>query len=174
MREILISKQPSPVSLSEAKNWLRVDYTEDDSLITELIESATTQVEEFTGYCMREKVYEFYYDEAKDFVEFPYRPLAEVQLVEYYDGSGWLGFSNYRIINGRPCGIYLIEIPAAADQPASFKVRARFEPTLLDEKFKTAVLWLIGLNYEFREGGEVKRTMDEIPVWQKYLEAERY
>lgn len=38
-----------PVTLSDVKSWLKVDFTADDALITELISSARQFVEDFTG-----------------------------------------------------------------------------------------------------------------------------
>jgi hypothetical protein len=38
-----------PVTLTEAKAWLRVDYTDDDTLITPMIKSARQSIEHFTN-----------------------------------------------------------------------------------------------------------------------------
>jgi len=37
------------ISLAEAKNWLRVDFTDEDSIITMLLKSAIETVEKHTG-----------------------------------------------------------------------------------------------------------------------------
>ena len=43
------SAPTEPVTLAEAKAWLRVDYTDDDTLITSMIKSARQSIEHFTN-----------------------------------------------------------------------------------------------------------------------------
>jgi hypothetical protein len=43
------SSPTEPVSLTDAKAWLRVDYTDDDTLITAMIKSARQSIEHFTN-----------------------------------------------------------------------------------------------------------------------------
>ena len=54
VRDITTTVAPSAVvvTLSEAKNYLRVDYSEDDALITTLINTAQTRLEQYAGVAM--------------------------------------------------------------------------------------------------------------------------
>ena len=60
-----------PITLSEAKNYLRVDYSEDDALITALITSARVRLEQYAGVAMTERTLQViaYVD---DLIELPY------------------------------------------------------------------------------------------------------
>ena len=59
MAYISIEVQPSvePVSLTEAKNYLRLEITDDDTLITTLIKAAREACETFTGRSFVQKSY---------------------------------------------------------------------------------------------------------------------
>ncbi len=54
VRDITTTVAPSAtvVTLAEAKNYLRVDYSEDDTLITSLINTAQTRLEQYAGVAM--------------------------------------------------------------------------------------------------------------------------
>lgn len=62
--ETKISIQPAvePVSLSEAKAWLKVDNTADDDLISSLIVAARMAVEDYTNLKLIEQTIEETYD----------------------------------------------------------------------------------------------------------------
>ena len=76
-----------PVSLTEAKLHLRVDGSDDDVLITGLIQAARQFCEnhEAKSYCV--KTYTLKMDALKD-VCLPYPPLIKVDSVTYLDDDG--------------------------------------------------------------------------------------
>ena len=46
---ILADGVVEPVSLTDAKNWMRIDYTSDDTLIQSLINASRIHIEKITG-----------------------------------------------------------------------------------------------------------------------------
>lgn len=99
-----------PITLAEAKTWLRVDGTDDDVLIATLIEAARAYVETFTGRALITQQWELTLDAFPNgdrYVDgrlreskissipgreiiLPRAPLASVQSVKYYDTAGTL------------------------------------------------------------------------------------
>ncbi len=78
-----------PVTLQETKNHLRVTLDDDDARISNLIRSATAQVEEYTGRALVERQVKLILDSfpAGD-IELPMPPLKSVQAVKYWDEDG--------------------------------------------------------------------------------------
>lgn len=79
----------SPVSLDDAKLYLRVDHDEDDDLIQSLIDSATTYVEEYTHRALVTQTWEITLDEfpTEDYIRFPRPPLVDVTDFVYTDSD---------------------------------------------------------------------------------------
>ncbi|NBX73709.1 MAG: hypothetical protein EB121_03685 [Alphaproteobacteria bacterium] len=61
--ELLTAPVSEPVSLSEAKNFLRVDYTHEDALITSLITAAREWAENYTRRAMPTQSWRLWLDE---------------------------------------------------------------------------------------------------------------
>lgn len=99
-----------PITLAEAKAWLRIDGTEEDALILGLIAAARSYVETFTGRGLITQQWEVSLDafpssdryvrgrlsESKTAsipgreIILPRAPLASVESVKYYDTAGTL------------------------------------------------------------------------------------
>jgi uncharacterized phiE125 gp8 family phage protein len=109
-----------PISLAEAKSWLHVDSTDEDVLITALIEAARTHVENFTRRALITQEFEhsldafpnssrwngYKYRETRGGfvcgreIALPNPPLQTVESIQYYDTNGTLqtfASSNYRV-----------------------------------------------------------------------------
>jgi len=91
VRDITTTVAPSAtvVTLAEAKNYLRVDYSEDDALITTLINTAQTRLEQYAGVAMTPRTLRVvaYVD---SFIELPYVPTNVISVVEYWDSTNWV------------------------------------------------------------------------------------
>jgi hypothetical protein len=109
---IIVSTPPAeqPVSLSDAKAYLRVDHTSDDDLITALVAAATDAAERYTGCAFVTRTYKAYLDKwpsdtskdewwdgvregimsatAKSAIDLPYPPLGAVTAVNVYGDDG--------------------------------------------------------------------------------------
>lgn len=109
-----------PISLVQAKQWLRIDSADEDVLLTALIEAARTYVETFTGRALITQQWELSLDafpgndrlydlhpsypppnadryylrhrlpDDSDTIRLPRAPLASVESVKYYDPTGAL------------------------------------------------------------------------------------
>lgn len=91
LRPVLVSPPAAPpVSLAEAKAHCRVDFADDDALITSLIDAATTHLDGWTGILGRAVVTQTW---RQDFCAFgsrmrlPVGPVASVDSVKYFDAD---------------------------------------------------------------------------------------
>ena len=78
------------VSLSDAKNWLRVTNSDDDTLIAALVERATQFVENETRRQLINATWVMKLDTFPhgSFIDFPVSPLVSVTSIAYLDGNG--------------------------------------------------------------------------------------
>lgn len=80
-----------PVTLAEAKSHLRVDVTDDDTLITELIKAARQIVESNTGRSLITQTWRLTLDafpRNNEAIQLEKPPLVSVQSVTYVDTNG--------------------------------------------------------------------------------------
>lgn len=100
-RTILITGPTTePISTAEAKLNLRVDGSDHDSLIAELIGTARAYIEEISNRRLIEQTWDLYLDQFPGAaeIELPYPPLSSVTGIYYTpDGGSELTFaaSNY-------------------------------------------------------------------------------
>jgi uncharacterized phiE125 gp8 family phage protein len=92
---VLVTTQPAaePISSTEAKAHLRVDHTDDDTLIGALITAARMHCENFTrrkliSQTLTGKLDRFPADDGE--ILLPYPPLVSVTSVKYIDTDGVL------------------------------------------------------------------------------------
>ncbi len=77
-----------PLDLQVVKNYLRVEHSEDDELINQLIKDARSYAENFTGKQLMPAVYEAvlrYIDYQKGDFNLPISPFLEVLSFKFYD-----------------------------------------------------------------------------------------
>ena len=149
VRDITTTVAPTAtvVTLAEAKNYLRVDFNEDDSLITSLINTAQTRLEQFAGVAMTPRTLRVvaYVD---NFIELPYVPTNTISLIEYWDSTNWVAMSigDYQILGETTKKIYFTSI---------FNSEFRFTYTCgyatTPTTMKTALLKMVSDLYEYRE-----------------------
>lgn len=79
-----------PVTLAEAKEFLRVGHGDDDTAITNLIIAARQQVESFTNRQLVDATWDLYIDEfhGASRILFPKPPLSSVTTFTYLDTAG--------------------------------------------------------------------------------------
>jgi hypothetical protein len=113
VRDITTTVAPTAdvVTLAEAKNYLRVDYSEDDDLIEALINTAQTRLEQYAGVAMTPrtlKVVAF----VNDFIELPYTPTNTISKVEYWDSTNWIEMEigGYQVIGDTTKKVYMTSI----------------------------------------------------------------
>ena len=149
---LTITKQPTaePVTLDEARDYLRAENNEDD-LINSLIATSREYVENWCGgLCIREQQWEQRQTGGMEYIQILRLPVKSIDTVTYYAGfdsngedvtvreaNGRIYHRNGYFKPGRPGDGYKIEFTAGMDSvPASLK---------------TAMLRLMAFLYENRE-----------------------
>lgn len=74
-----------PVTATEVKNYLKVDFSNDDTLISDLITGIREQIELFTGLSLVVKTIEYFDDEIDDEIKLPYPEHDEITEVKIND-----------------------------------------------------------------------------------------
>lgn len=76
-----------PVSVAEAKTYMRLIGSDEDTLIGELITSARQRLEKFTGLSFGNKTIKCYTRASDTWFELPYQPLLTITSVKNDDGD---------------------------------------------------------------------------------------
>lgn len=158
-----------PITLSEAKNHLKVDFSADDTYITALIAAARKQAEEYTNLSLIDSTYEQAFDgfplatranPHQSFVLWR-SPLISVTSIIYTaeDGTSTTeSASNYSVdTHSKPprvSPVYGYSWQSAQDIPASVVVTFRAgyaDADSVPEPIKQAMLLMIGSWYDNRE-----------------------
>jgi len=168
-----------PVTLAEAKLYLRVDSSADDDLITELIKTARQWCEGYQNRAYIQQTITAYRDAFASQMPLPMPPLVSVTTIKYYDTAGVqqtldsgyydvdtttepgriiLGHSDsWPTVRGHHHDIEIIYLAGYGD-----------ETTDVPEYVKSAMKFLIGHLYEHREMVS-ELTLKEVPFAVKSL-----
>ena len=162
-----ITSQPAsePVSLEEAKLHLKVDYTTDDNLITDLIASARAYAEEYTNTKFFtqtvEEVFDCFPISDSTALELLFSPIQSVSSVTYIDMSGtntaWDSANYSTDTFTKPARIlpaYGQTWPSTRDTLNAVKVTYLTGYSAVSDipkPIKQAILLLIGEHYEKRQ-----------------------
>lgn len=152
-----------PVSLAEVRLHLKVDNTDDDSLIEQLLDAATIYCEQFQNRTYLNRTRFLYLDEFPDVILVPNAPLVSVTTLQYIDTDGatqtW-GSSNYKVDTntepGRITPAYNVSWPTIRQVTSAITITyvagygAGAANTPND--VKNAIKLLVGHWYEHREG----------------------
>lgn len=149
IRDVTTTVEPvsEPITLAQAKNYLKVDFDDDNDLITSLIASARVRLEKYAGVAMSARTLQVvaYVDE---FIELPYAPLNNITKVEYWDNGTWVEMSvgDYYILGTTYKKIYMV---------ANNRMEYRFTYTCgystIPQPMITALYKLIADLYDYRE-----------------------
>ncbi|TPW29445.1 hypothetical protein FJU08_14010 [Martelella alba] len=107
-----------PVSLAEAKVFLRVDHEDDDDLIAGLIVTARKHLEALTGLSLITQGWRLYRDSwpRSGMISLAHGPVTSVSVVTVYDADGnanTITLDRARLDGaGRPARFYLPDIAA--------------------------------------------------------------
>ena len=166
------------ISLSEAKDYLRVDFDTDDTYITELIKIARMQVFKDTNTAVVETDITEYFDKwPKDnIIILKYSgTLKDTMSVKYYDSSNTLitlvKDTDYRAVNymGMP-KIEMINKPDLFDRLNAIQIAYAVDPYSEDEArpLKIAMYMLIQHFYDNRSPVSYLKV-DEMPLAYKHI-----
>jgi uncharacterized phiE125 gp8 family phage protein len=128
-----------PVSVDEAKAYMRIDadFTDDDTLIEDMIASARQELEKFTGLSFITKELNYYTEKLK--FELPYGPVSEISYVKDANGLD-VDYSQFGL-----------DYPTL--QVGTFGVNVLYSAGFiqLPKALKLAILKQVATDYEYRE-----------------------
>jgi len=149
-----------PISLSEAKEFLRVDSSVEDTLITALIIAARQQVESDTWRGLITQTWKLSLDkdEVKIFMGLSKCPVQSVTHIKYFDLSEiqqTLSTGSYQVDRlNEPARIKLDSLPTMYDMMNALEIQfvcGYGVAASVPEALKHAIKLLVGHWYEHRE-----------------------
>jgi uncharacterized phiE125 gp8 family phage protein len=160
--EVLTTPASAPVSLEEAKLFLRITSTAEDALISAYIEAATSQLETYTRRTFVTTEFRGEYDavqvsgqEAHPFVTLYRSPVASIESVQvsnngvYYDADYQLklqsGFSRVLLGDSETSVLDSSPFPLRVDYTAGYG-----GPDDVPQAIKTAILMYVNHLYSNR------------------------
>jgi hypothetical protein len=140
------------ISRTEAKNYIRIDTTADDTLIDLMIEAAHTAAENYMSRDIIAKERTYYLDESTTgFIDVPFGPVASVDAVTVKGTS--VSFSVYGL--GDP----MVEI-----EPLGTNIKIDFTTEgMSDGLLKQALLMMVSTYYDNRTDFVVGQSVNEVP-----------
>ena len=165
---------------AEAKDFLKVDTTADDSLIDSLIKAATQSCQIFTNRYFLTTVVTQYSDKWDGIYTLYKSPVIGITHIKYFDSNDTeqtLASSNYILDSvSQPARIGIAingTLPDLADRinavHVEYKVGYGLTSDFVPEGIKQAVLITIGNWYENRQTVITGRTATELPLSSQYL-----
>ena len=131
-----------PVTATEAKAWMKVDLTDDDTLITELIKTARKQCEGFLNISLITRTVTAYIKNSAGDLELPYGPVVSFTSLTDVNGDA-ITSDNYILRGGgfkylvEPYEDYLIAVYTTGF-------------TTLPTQYKTGILQQVAHLYDNR------------------------
>jgi len=164
---VYIFKQPHTapeiISLDEAKKHLKVDFTDDDTLISDMILAAVEHAENYTGTDISEAEYEVHFDEFIQDYELKLSPVQSIQSITYTPESG--GDQTISEMELLPVDKFASKIHYTdVDNLPAIKEGTRIKVSILTgyadgktpKAIRNAIKLIIGNLYEVRQDGVFK------------------
>lgn len=172
-----------PVLLADAKLHLRVDVSDDDTLITALIQAAREACEHEIGRSLITQTWELALDVFPDAIRLPFPPAQSIASVKYLDADGvlqTLSAPSYQLdSHSEPAWLvpaYGLTWPATRAEPNAVRVQfvAGFGAAGTDvpENIRLWMLLQIGHWYGSREAAS-DRKLEKTPYTDRLLDRHR-
>lgn len=199
-RQLTLDTAPAaePVSLSEMKAHLRVDYTDDDSLIGDQITEAREWMEKALNLSMVHRTYTAKIDGFYECIELPAGPVSSVTAVKYWSTDSPSVLTTLADSSVSPVvtsDVYRVDTdqnriyraqnetwPDAAVRHDSVQitfvagyaaVTSPLDFSLVPGGLKAALKLLVGDMYENRENTVIGRITSELPTAKRLLQSHR-
>ena len=165
---------------AQAKEFLKVDVSTDDTLIDNLVAAATESCQIYTNQYFIDTVVTQYSDNWKEFYSLYKSPVDSITHVKYYDSDDsqqTLASSNYILDDvSKPARIGLAvdaTLPDLSDRINAVEVKYTVgygtASTDVPEGIRTAIILTVGNWYENRQTVITGRTATELPLSSQYL-----
>ncbi len=183
MYKVTTAPIAEPITLSDVKNHLKVDTTEDDTLIGVIIQAVREYVESYTGRALMEQTVQEYFDTFPSFtasnprggIEIRFAPLKSLTFIKYKDSDDVTQTltvdTDYTLDNiSEPPRIfpaYGQSWPTVRDIPNAVWIEYQAGYTAASDVpavIKQAMLLIIGKMYEQRED-----SVKNLPTQSKWL-----
>lgn len=169
--KIMEAPTAEPVTLTEAKEHLRITHSNEDSFITKLVKVARQRSETLTKLALASATFKYTIDKfpADEVITLPMPPLEEVSSVKYLDTDGveyTLDSGDYIVYDDVPAKIipaYNQNFPDIELYPIGavritykagyreFEEEDEIQSLIIPEEIKQAMLLIIADYYEHRE-----------------------
>lgn len=178
--EIVTDAANDPVTVDEAKEWLNidVDFTADDTLISNMITACMEMLERESGYNFFAKTCRATFSSVGKSVQLPYPPVTSITSVKYlkddFTTETLTAGEIYQLVNG------LLEFNTnnLLNYPIEVVYVSGYTASNIPEQLKQALKRSISYNYEHRGDVEVmggssfgripKESLDLIRQFSKY------
>lgn len=175
-----LATDDTPSAKYNAKDHLRVDASDDDDLIAQLIVAVRRHAEQVLSRALITQTWTAYYDAFPAEIELPMPPLQSVTSVKYVDTSGseqTVSADDYTVDTDREPGrivpAYGESWPATRDQINAVYVKyvCGYGDLASDvpDDIVAALKLLLGHYYEHREGVIVGTIASELPSSARVL-----
>jgi uncharacterized phiE125 gp8 family phage protein len=145
-----------PISLAQAKLFLRVEHTLEDSLITQFISAAREAAEQIMGKSLITQSQRLYVTGVKDAdLCLPRAPVQSIQTIAAEDDSGsrkTLDSSTYRLLSGRNI-VQFNALPSANTLIVTYVAGYGDTPETVPNLIRQGILNHVAALYETRESG---------------------
>jgi hypothetical protein len=145
-----------PVTIIEARNWLKLDVSDDDNIVTELITTARQQCEGYLNISLIGRTVTAWLQIGLDEIRLPYGPVKTVTSVTNYKGDPIQGYElKYELFKALDPAT---EVKAVYDSGFTGAIPAHFKTAI-----KEQVAWL----YTNRGDEQIMETLS--PIAKKIL-----
>lgn len=186
--KLVTAPAATPISLDTAKAHLRVDHSDDDEMIVEMIEQAADYIDGYRGVLGRAVItqtWDLFLDawpcEDNGYIKVPLPPLQSVTFLKYRNSAGvWTSLvanTDFEVDTNQTFGwiIPLNGWPFSLYDKGLSKVNVRFVAGYGDDEFdmpplvRHIVKTMIGDSYENRESFVTGQTFTETPAVKRAL-----
>lgn len=143
-----------PVTLDEAKNYLRVDFDTDDMLIQGLIEAARSHAESYTNLIIRDATIKVSFEKFQGwyYLNGPVVSITSMALTDEQGTETNVPNTGYFLNRSElPARLYVTHEPAEVVRFVTITYMAGFTDTVIPASIKNAILHMIGDWYENRD-----------------------
>ena len=177
--KLVTGPSSEPITLGEAKLYLRVDDSTEDALITAIITAARRKFENDTYHYLMPQTWELYLNQNEinaEQISINKSDITAISSVKYYDQSNTqqtLSTNDYQTaIQGRPYSIQLTTVPQVYNRLEAMVIRFTLGYTnaaAVPEDIKTAIKTLIGTLYENRQTVVTGTQVNEVPDTYRFI-----
>ena len=147
--EIKIDLVSEPVTVAEMRDYLNIDFSTWDSLLSTLISGARSKMERYTGCTFGTKTLISTFQQVGSNLDIPYGPVQSITSVKSISETGTkttlVNGVDYLITGNNFKNIRFNYI----DTPVEIEYVAGYDPLPVD--LKVSVMKQVGMDFEFRE-----------------------